>query len=532
MRYSSDQTGNVASRTASLLLAPQIAGHPVQQTAATGDVVTFSVVVSDARGVTYQWQFNGTDIAGATGDSLVLGNVSVANEGSYSVVAANGEGTVTSVPAALTLDVDRDELPDSWEVANFGSEAAQRGGGDPDRDGSSNLDEFAAGTDPNSNASLRPRLTARSGVGGSVTMTPMKLDYDFAESVVLTPRPFPPSVFLGWAGDLSGAANPATLTMDRNKTVRARFATAVALPPSLIALWRGETDASDLIGGHDGAFFAGLVAVAPTVTPIGKVAGAFEFDGVVHVRVPDATELRPARLTLEAWVFPTVRSNTFQTIIARGSSTDDTDTWILGLGGATNRPQFFSHRNSFLEGTTTIPLNEWTHLATTFDGSIKRIYVNGSQVVSGEVSAALVYDAAPVPVTIGSDWTNNATNARFNGRIAEVGLYGRALTADEILGIANADSLGKQFSQPYFTSPDRLPDATLGVSYAQQVTTILGAAPVIFSLSAGELPSGMSLSSLGVVSGVAGEAGIYDFSVLARDAANLTNEQECSIQVS
>jgi len=32
--------------------------------------------------------------------------------------------------------------------------------------------------------------------------------------------------------------------------VRAKFATAVPFPPGLIALWRGETDASDLIGLH------------------------------------------------------------------------------------------------------------------------------------------------------------------------------------------------------------------------------------------------------------------------------------------
>ena len=190
---------------------------------------------------------------------------------------------------------------------------------DPDGDGISNLDEFLDGTDPNDKGSLRPRLTAYSGAGGSVTVTPMKLSYDLGETVTLTALPFPPSVFLDWARDLIGNANPATLTMDRNKTVRARFASAVPLPPGLIALWRGETDASDLIGGHHGTFFAGTVVTAPSVTASGKVGGAFNFDGTVHVRVPDSPALKPAQLTAEAWVFPTAPDGDPHSIIARGS---------------------------------------------------------------------------------------------------------------------------------------------------------------------------------------------------------------------
>ena len=99
MNYLYDQSGNVAVKAASALLAPQITGQPVKQVAAPGDIVTFSVVVADARAVTFQWKFNGTDIPGATGDSLLLSNVSVGNEGQYSVVVTNSAGSVTSSPA-------------------------------------------------------------------------------------------------------------------------------------------------------------------------------------------------------------------------------------------------------------------------------------------------------------------------------------------------------------------------------------------------------------------------------------------------
>jgi hypothetical protein len=499
-----------------------------------GQVATFSVVVEDTSGVTFQWKFNGTDIPAATGDSLLLTNINIASEGQYSVVITNSAGSMTSAPAALLLDSDRDGLPDSWEITNFTdpdpthplNPANQCSETDPDKDAVSNLDEFLDGTDPTSNASLRPRLIAYSGAGGTVTVTPMKLSYGTGEMVTLTAIPFAPGVFLSWTGDLKSSSNPVTLTMNGHKTVRARFATVASIPPGLIALWRGETDASDLIGEHHGTFFAGAAATVPSVTASGKVGGAFNFDGTVHVRVPDSAALKPAQLTAEVWVFPIAPSGT---IIARGFSTSDFDTWYLGLSSSRNS-EFISHDNHLLKGPP-IPLNEWTHLAISFDGTTKRIYVNGAEAASSGGLGALVYDAAVVPVTIGSDWASNVSSARFNGRIDEVSLYNRALTADEILGIYNADFLGKNFLQPYFTSPSQLPDGVLGANYTQQVVAILGTPPVSFSLSEGLLPPGITLSSAGLVSGVPGVAGTFRFTVRATDSLGAFTEQLCTLKV-
>ena len=104
-------------------------------------------------------------------------------------------------------------------------------------------------------------------------------------------------------------------------------------------------------------------------------------------------------------------------------------------------------------------------------------------------------------LTIGSDWASNVSSDLFNGRIDEVALYNRALSDVEIASIFDADVVGKNFSQPYFTSPAHLPDRVLGASHTQPVTTILGALPISFSLSGGALPPGMTLSSAGLVSG-------------------------------
>lgn len=46
------------------------------------------------------------------------------------------------------LDIDADSLPDAWELENFAN-TSQSATGDPDADGSINLDEFLSETDPN-----------------------------------------------------------------------------------------------------------------------------------------------------------------------------------------------------------------------------------------------------------------------------------------------------------------------------------------------------------------------------------------------
>src|SRR5215831_2935575 len=98
LKYSYDASGDIAAQTVASVLPPKIIGQPVTQIAEPGQIVTFSVVVSDANGMTFQWKFNGTDIPAATGDSIVLANVSAANAAEYSVVLTNSAGSVTSAP--------------------------------------------------------------------------------------------------------------------------------------------------------------------------------------------------------------------------------------------------------------------------------------------------------------------------------------------------------------------------------------------------------------------------------------------------
>lgn len=71
---------------------------------------------------------------------------------------------------------------------------------------------------------------------------------------------------------------------------------------------------------------------------------------------------------------------------------------------------------------------------------------------------------------------------------------------------------------PITVLPETLPDATVGEPYNETITATGGTAPYTFTLSAGALPDGLTLTSAGELSGTPTTAGDFTFTILATDA--------------
>lgn len=93
-------------------------------------------------------------------------------------------------------------------------------------------------------------------------------------------------------------------------------------------------------------------------------------------------------------------------------------------------------------GTTTtlvasagqIPLDAWTHVAATYDGSVMRLFVNG--VARGSVPKTGSLDAdESAAVWIGAN--PNESYGPFRGLIDDVRVYGRALTEDDVAALVD-----------------------------------------------------------------------------------------------
>ena len=68
-------------------------------------------------------------------------------------------------------------------------------------------------------------------------------------------------------------------------------------------------------------------------------------------------------------------------------------------------------------------------------------------------------------------------------------------------------------------SPTTLPSATVGVAYNQTITAGGGTAPYRYSISAGVLPAGITLTSGGVLAGTSTASGTFNFTVTATDSS-------------
>lgn len=82
-------------------LAPQIA--PPSQSVSAGANVDLAVTVTGATA--YQWQYYGASIPGATGATYTIPNIGEYQGGLYSVLVTTAGGTVSSIPASVSVNV-------------------------------------------------------------------------------------------------------------------------------------------------------------------------------------------------------------------------------------------------------------------------------------------------------------------------------------------------------------------------------------------------------------------------------------------
>ena len=88
---------------------PAIVGQPTNQVVGLGASASFAVTATGTAPLSYQWQFNGTDITdngpitGSHNNSLTIANAFGRNAGSYQAVITNAYGSATSAVATLTV---------------------------------------------------------------------------------------------------------------------------------------------------------------------------------------------------------------------------------------------------------------------------------------------------------------------------------------------------------------------------------------------------------------------------------------------
>ncbi len=84
--------------------APAFVLQPASLVTNLGSTVVLDAEATGFPAPTYQWLFDGTNLAGATGSALVLTNVLQNQSGTYTVIATNYLGSATNEAITLTVN--------------------------------------------------------------------------------------------------------------------------------------------------------------------------------------------------------------------------------------------------------------------------------------------------------------------------------------------------------------------------------------------------------------------------------------------
>ncbi len=108
-------------------VAPSFTSQPLSQIVLTGGTAAFTATVVGTATILYQWDKNGSPVAGATSSTLTLTNVQSTDTGSYTLTASNSVGGVTSMPAVLSVTPSIPVVNSAYNLVGFGQNTT--GGG-------------------------------------------------------------------------------------------------------------------------------------------------------------------------------------------------------------------------------------------------------------------------------------------------------------------------------------------------------------------------------------------------------------------
>ncbi|MHA1289675.1 MAG: LamG-like jellyroll fold domain-containing protein, partial [Candidatus Thorarchaeota archaeon] len=173
-------------------------------------------------------------------------------------------------------------------------------------------------------------------------------------------------------------------------------------------------------------------------TVYGKYGRALEFDGV-NDYVYVGNDTNPLNgITVEAWIKPNVVNSWQQASVVSKFETNAYQ-WKIGLTNVGKlRADIYTNQTNVVSPISTgaMSVDEWYHIATTYNGTHAYVYLNGAQSVAfSGINGPIQNNNSNI--RIGHEPVNNRY---FNGTIDEVRIWNRALSPEEINASYNTGS--------------------------------------------------------------------------------------------
>jgi hypothetical protein len=239
------------------------------------------------------------------------------------------------------------------------------------------------------------------------------------------------------------AAEAAPAQAEWEKQAVAALGRPAAEPAGLTAHYALDETKGDKVVDAAGHQQPGTVHGKPIWEP-GKIGGALRLGGGEYVDLGTGISLdRGDRFSYGGWVNPATSEH--MAVVSRMDDADSFRGWDLYLGDGKVYVHLIHHweDNAIRVNTKqTIPVNQWTHLLVTYDGSSKaagvKLYINGApaelEITHDRLSDTIHTDK---PAHIG----RRNPGAVFKGLIDDVRIYNRDLSGSEAAQVAGIDPI-------------------------------------------------------------------------------------------
>ncbi len=159
-------------------------------------------------------------------------------------------------------------------------------------------------------------------------------------------------------------------------------------------------------------------------------------------------------------------------------------------------------------------------------GQIGVAYSETITASNGTAPYTYVISLGSLPSGLSMDSAGNIT-----GTPDTSGVYNFTVTATDSVACTGIKEYTIEICSTITVSPATLPGGHLGVAYSQTLTSTGGVAPYSYTVIAGSLPPGLTLSSAGLLEGTPTTQGIYNFEIGSQDVWGCVGSQVYTIQV-
>lgn len=238
-----------------------------------------------------------------------------------------------------------------------------------------------------------------------------------------------------------------------NPTVR--FPLASTIDDGLVAYYPLDGNANDDSGnGNTGIIRGASNSVPDRFNTPGR---AFSFNGVsTYIEIPGAQFNFACNLSIAVWIKPNSNQNALNYLISKFDTAVSNSGWYIRQGATTNQYAFTSYPPSGIPQTTSLATFQdgvWQHYAFVRGPKQYVHFLNG---VPTATSTSLLNIAANTKtLLVGGAHTGVAVTGLFTGRMSDLFIYNRTLSANEVVLLADFKA---PTSQPS-TQPTRSPSS-------------------------------------------------------------------------